>query len=117
MSRLQSTLPLISTPSSAIYGSVKFRFPVSWKTLSRSADSERWEMVVPRMVRPPKLTAVPDREFADRMFNDRAFNHRRFANQEFKDLFANLPCSDSTLVRLFRWLFGFWHGFGSSSRG
>jgi len=52
---------------------------VTWQTLSRSADNERWEMVVPRMVRPARIAAAPD-------------------------LFTRLPDSTSVWVLLWRWI-------------
>ncbi len=55
MFQVQSTLLPISTSSSIAYGSIRLSFPVTWSSLSDTGtDSDRWEMVVPRMIRPAK---------------------------------------------------------------
>ena len=95
MSRLQSTLRLISTPSSTAYESTNFRFPVTWKRLSRFEEAERWEMVVPRMVRPARLSPGYSAD---------------------PELLGNLRPSESIFLRLWQWAVGLWHGSQSNSR-
>ena len=40
-------------------GFISLAFPVTWKSLSESNGRAEWEMVVPRMVRPVRLTPLP----------------------------------------------------------